>query len=311
MINTKKIFFSLVLSASALALFLKMGVVPQANPVRPNEYIIDRDALTVDDWQSLFRRQDIIFVCFSFAFATSGSTLILPSDFSTTNNIISVISAGGPGQSGSTYVPPGPPPGSGCPGGDGGGCAGGCTPASGGGGWGGGGGGTAQKFNYNLHAAGQSVPILFQLGQSGQTWFHSVTTLQVQNGGWDAAGGGGPGNRGAAASSSVNNAFFPGSDGLKPVNSVSGEHAAGGGGAGGKCGGPTSYGGSPGAGNGGAGSPTTVDPGLPGSQYGGGGGGGYGDAGGTVTAGGAAYQGLIAIQYLSTNSRYFFFPRMF
>jgi hypothetical protein len=310
-INTKEIFYSLSLSTVAVGLFLQNGIVPQPNPVKPNEYIIPRNSLTIDDWKSVFRRHDVIFLGFSYAFATSGATLTLPTDFSTTNNIIYCIGAGGAGstaQAGDGGTAPCPC--SGCPG---------TLPSAGEGGAGGGGGACAEKNNYNLHAAGQSVSILVG---SGNTWFHSATTVLARPG--SAAivfGSPGAGGSNSTCIGDVKITGGAGANGSLPfVCGVGGT-----GGTGGNAAGPFTLGGHALAGAGGTGGAGSIGPSTPGAtggvgnQYGGGGAGGggggaytFGDPGQRAGAGGAGYQGIIGIQYLSTKlTQYYFFPSAF
>lgn len=289
-------FLSFSASAAVVALFFSHGIIPVENPMRKNEYMVERNLLTVDNWKSLLRRPDFVYLGLLYVFAVSGSTITLPVDFDVTNNTIYCIGAGAGGAAGGDAFPPP----TGC-GGGGGGCAGGCVQWFNGAGGGGGGGGQCSEYvNYNLHAAGQSVPITVG---AADTMFHNISTVYAE-----------------AAAGSIGGGLFGGGRGTTTIRGGNGSGSSAcipqQGGVGGTAAGPTSFGAHAGAGVGGAAALTAV-PGGNGQPYGGGGGGGFGGqghvgSGDAGTAGGAGYQGLVAVAYTPIpGGIYYFFPTAF
>ncbi len=205
------IFLSFMCGAAVLALFASNGIFPERHPIYKDQYIVERHMLREGDWKVLAHRNDFV-LCLVWAFATSGTSTILPSNFTTTNEI-DAIGAGAAGFSGANFPS---------------GCCGGSISL---GGNGGGGGAYAQILNYSGHTAGQAVSI--QVGTS-DSWFASSATLLAK-----AASG----QTGGQASACVGTTKISGSDGTAGI-----ECGTAFGGSGGKAAGPSTFGSNQGAG---------------------------------------------------------------
>ena len=279
-------------SAAAILWLAMAGIIPIKHPFRPNEYLIDTSSHSPRTLRNFFRREDVI-LALTWAFATAGPTLVLPSDFNTASNQIDAIGSGTGGAGGTV---------------------------GNNGGRGGAGGAFAQIVNYSGHSAGQTVnctvgpgDTIFDTslillakagsGQNGGTAAASVGATKFSggnggngslfcNGGGSGGGGGGAGGPNGAGNNGGNGTTIGGAG----ATADAGNTAAAANGT--QFGNPGDLRGS---GGGGAGGRGTLCVGFPGNNagfYGGGGGGGGGGFGcGAGGAGGNATQGLIGIGY--------------
>ncbi len=316
MIENQVRYFAFSASAAALLWLAHAGFFPTPHPFHKDQYLVESDPTSVREQKTLrafFRRDDVI-LALTWFFATSGPSLVLPSDFNTLSNQVNAIGAGAGGLGGD---------------------------ASGNGGIAGGAGAFAQIVNYHAHSAGQTVAC--QVG-ADVTIFDSVAVLLAD----DANG-----QFGGLASVCVGTLKFSGGNGGSgggpngtPTIGGFADQVGGGGGGGGGAGGPNGAGNNgangdtastnaPGAGGAGATADaghtpgdsdgTQFDPthgaggggdgglggviggngaaGRNGGRYGGGGGGGGGAGQGASGGnGGNAFQGLIGIGYTVAGS---------
>src|SRR6202030_2658849 len=95
--NTRYVGFCA--SAAALLWLAMAGIIPIKRPFHKGEYLIDTSAHSPRTLRNFFRREDVI-LALTWAFATAGPTLVLPSDFNTASNQINGIGSGTGGAGG-------------------------------------------------------------------------------------------------------------------------------------------------------------------------------------------------------------------